>query len=163
MTRNESTSITFHCSYYFWEVNSVFADRPLLILNTVNPPSPHKKKHNNKIKHWLFENLCVCPQFWRSLFYLQSAEHWFLWNVHFCSCSQQQAGQAWHSFTLSAVIILDLANKPGECNQPWALSVWCPAKLKCHCGLQALQLTRVECVTGEGCSEPKMYFLPNLI
>lgn len=44
----------FHCSYYFWEVSSVFDDRPLFILNTLL-----KKKHNNKIKHWLFENLCV--------------------------------------------------------------------------------------------------------
>lgn len=44
----------FHCSYYFWEVSSVFDDRPLFILNTL------LKKHNNKIKHWLFENLRVC-------------------------------------------------------------------------------------------------------
>lgn len=70
-------------------------------------------------------------------------------NVHSCSCSQQQAGQSWHSFTLSAVIILDLANKPGECSQPWALSVPCPAELKCHCGLRASQLTHAACVTGD--------------
>lgn len=92
--------------------------------------------------------MCVLSSQGASFTSSKSAEHELLCKIHFCSCSQQQAGPSWHGFTLSAVIILDLANKPGECNQPWASSVSCPAGLKCQCGRQASQLTHAECVTG---------------